>query len=101
VDGLFKDFLLSCEVPSLDCLLLLDVSLGSVVFLLPFGEDGVALLDDLDGIIGFLLENLGDVDLSFHFVTNFIRNGFKNVFKLEVILVNVSRDSPDKLKTCK
>jgi hypothetical protein len=99
MDGLFKDFLLSGEIPSLNSLLLLDVSFSSVVLFFPFSEDGVTLLDDLDGIIRLLLEDLGDINLSLHFVTNLIGNGLKDVFKLKVILVNVSGNGPNEFQT--
>jgi hypothetical protein len=96
---LLKDFLLSGKVPSLDGLLLFDVSLGSSILLIPLAQDRLPLLDNPNGIFWLLLEDLGDIDLGFDLVTNFVRNGFKDVFKLEVILVDVPGDCPNKLQT--
>jgi hypothetical protein len=72
MDGLLKDFLFSGEIPSLDCLSLLDVSLSSQIIFSPFSEYRVTLLDDLNGIVRLLLEDLSDINLGLYFVTNLI-----------------------------
>ena len=56
-------------------------------------------MDDPYGVVWLLLEDLGDVDLGFHFVAHFIRNRLKDVLKFEVILVDVSRYCPYELQT--
>lgn len=63
---------MSGEVPSLDSLLLLDVSLGGIILLLPFEKDLLPLLDDLDGVIWLLLKDLRDVDLDLHLITDLV-----------------------------
>ena len=63
---------MSGEVPSLDSLLLLDVSLSGIILLLPFEKDLLPLLDDLDGVIWLLLKDLRDVDLDLHLITDLI-----------------------------
>jgi hypothetical protein len=99
VDGLLEDFLLAGEVPSLDSLLLLNVSLGSIVLLLPLLEDGVTLLDDLDCNLWLLLEDLGDINLGLNLVTDLVGDGFKDVLHFGLVLVDVSGDGPDQLQT--
>ena len=99
VNGLLEDLLLSCEVPSLDGLLLLNVSTGGIVLLLPLREHRLALLDDPDGIFWLLLEDLGDVDLGLHFVAHLVRYSLKDVLEFDIVLVDVSRDGPDKFQT--
>jgi hypothetical protein len=99
VDRLLEDLLLAGKVPSLDSLLLLNVSLGSIVLLLPLLEDGVTLLDDLDGNLWLLLEDLGDINLGLNLVTDLVGDGLKDVLHLGLVLVDVSGDGPDQLQT--
>lgn len=67
-----KDLFGLLEVPSLDGLLSLDVSPGLLEFFGPFLKHGLALLDDLNGFVWRLLEDLGDVNLGLDLVTDLI-----------------------------
>lgn len=58
-----KDVSDSWEVPPLDSLLGLNLSLGILKLLLPLLEDSLALPDDLDGLVRWLFEDLGNVNL--------------------------------------
>lgn len=60
------------EVPSLDGLLSLDLPPGRCEFLPPFLKHSLALLDDLNGFVWWLLEDLGDVNLGLDLVTDLI-----------------------------
>ena len=101
VDWLTEDLLCLAEVPPLDGLLLLDVSLGVIELFLPSLEDGLALLDDLDGILWLLSEDSLDLNLSLDFVADLVGDGLQDIFKLVLGLIDVSRDGPDELKTSK
>jgi len=90
---------LAGKVPSFDSLLLLNVSLGSIVLLFPLLEDGVTLLDNLDGNLWLLLEDLSDINLGLNLVTYLIGDGLKDVLHFCLILVDVSGDGPDQLQT--
>lgn len=98
VDGGSKDLFGFLEVPALDRLLAFDVAPGLVEFLLPLLKHRLALLDDLYGVLGLLLENLGDVNLSLHLVADFIADALQNVLHLALVLVDVSRNRPDQLQ---
>lgn len=101
VDWLTEDLLCLTEVPSLDGLLGLDVSLGGIEIILPALKDGLTLLDDLDGILWLLSEDSLDFNLTFDFVADLVGDGLQDVFKLVLGLIDVSRDGPDELKTGK
>mmetsp|Transcript_20743 Transcript_20743/g.31978 ORF Transcript_20743/g.31978 Transcript_20743/m.31978 type:complete len:282 (+) Transcript_20743:4222-5067(+) len=101
INGGAENFLGFLEVPALDGLLAFDVTTSGVELLLPLLEDHLALLDDLDGVFGLLLEDLGDVDLSFHLVADFVRDALEDIFHLLLVLVDVSRDGPDQLQARK
>ena len=60
------------EVPSLDGLLSLDLPPGQSEFLPPFLKHSLALFDDLNGFMWWLLEDLGDVNLGLDLVTDLI-----------------------------
>lgn len=73
IDRSCKDFLLGLEVPFLDCLLVLNMLLGSPEFLLPLVEHFDGLLNHLKGIFWSLhLEDLGDVDLGLDLIADLI-----------------------------
>ena len=55
-------------------------------------------MDDPDSFVWLLLKDLGDVDLGLHLVANLVGDGLKDVFKLEVILVDVPGDGPNELQ---
>lgn len=101
VDWLTEDLLCLTEVPPLDGLLSLDVSLGGIELVLPLLKDGLTLLDDLDGILWLLSEDSLDFNLSFDFVADLVGDGLQDIFKLVLGLIDVSRDGPDELKTSK
>lgn len=96
-----EDLLCLAEVPSLDGLLGLNVSLGGIKLILPLFKDGLTLLDDLDGILWLLLEDSRDLNLRFNFVADLVGDGLQDVFKLVFGLIDVSRDGPDELETSK
>ena len=87
------------KVPSFDSLLLLNVSLGSIVLLFPLLEDGVTLLDNLDGNLWLLLEDLSDINLGLDLLTYLIRNSFEDILHLSIILVDVTRNGQNELQT--
>ena len=99
MDGLLEDLFLAGEIPSLDSLLLLNVSLSSIILLFPLLEDGITLLDNLDGNLWLLLEDLGDINLGLDLVTDLVGNGLKDILHLGLILVDVSGYGPDQLQT--
>lgn len=101
VDRLTEDLLCLAEVPSLDGLLSLNVSLGGIKLILPFFKDGLTLLDDLNGLLWLLLEDAGDLNLGFDFVADLVGDGLQDIFKLVLGLVDVSRNGPDELETSK
>jgi len=67
-----EDLFCLLEVPSLDGLLSLDLPPRRCEFFLPFLKHCFALLDDLDGFVWWLLEDLGDVNLGLDLVTDLI-----------------------------
>jgi len=99
VDWLTEDLLCFTEVPSLDGLLSLNVSLGRIELILPLLKHGLTLLNDLNGILWLLSEDSLDFNLSFDFVADLIGDGLQDIFKLVLGLIDVSRDGPDELKT--
>lgn len=102
VDWSSEDFLLALEVPFLDCLLVLDVLPGVVVFLFPLLEHFDGLLDHFKGIFWSLhLEDLRDVDLSLYFVADFVGDTGQNLLELVLLSVDVSGDGPNQLEAGK
>jgi hypothetical protein len=79
--------------------LVFDISSCLVKFFLPLLENTLSLLDDFDGIIRLFLEDFGDVNLGLNLVTDLVGDALKDVLHLVLVLVDVSRNSPDKLQT--
>lgn len=101
VDRLTEDLLCLTEVPSLDGLLGLDVSLGGIEAVFPALKDGLTLFNDPDGILWLLSEDSLDFNLSFDFAADLVGDGLQDILKLVLGLIDVSRDGPDELKTGK
>jgi len=95
--GLGEDVLGVGELPSVHRVRMLDVSLSLLVLLFPAAEDHDGLVDLL-GRVGFK-EDFLDVDLVANFLANFVGDGLEDEFKFVVVLVDVSGDSPDELKS--
>lgn len=86
------------EVPSLDSLFIFDVSFSLLELFLPFVKNVLTFLDDDDSLIRFP-EDIGHVDLSLDHLTDFIGDAFKDIFHLELILVDMPGYCPDQLQT--
>lgn len=55
----------------------------------------------MDSLLWVFFENRANVDFLFDSFANFIGDGLQEVFHLGLILVDVSRNSPDELKSIK
>lgn len=94
-----EDFFGRLEIPSFDSLLVLNVSSCGKELLLPLVEDNLAFLHDWDRLLGFLFKDTSNVNLGLHFVTDLVGNALQDILHLAFVLVDVSRDRPDKLQT--
>lgn len=73
--GLDEDLFGLGEIPTLHCSLSLDSHLGIVELLLPLLQDINALVDSVDGNLGFEAENALNVDLGADLIADFVRDG--------------------------
>jgi hypothetical protein len=87
------------EIPSLDGLLSLDLSPGESEFLPPFLKHSLALLDDLNGFVWWLLEDFSDVNLSLDLVTDLIGDTLQDILHLRLVLVDVPGNCPNELQS--
>jgi len=105
VPGSREDLLVFWEVPARDSAFLLNGGLGFVVLIFPTAKEANALLDNFQGIVWLLLEDLFDVNLFLDTLTDLVRDGLQDVLEFIVILANVAGNGPDELKaveqTCK
>jgi len=100
-----EDFLVFWEVPACNGAFLLDSGFGFVVLVFPTAKQTDTLLDDFQGVMWLLLEDLLDVDLFLDTLADLVGDSFQYILEFLIILVNVARNCPDELQaveqTCK
>jgi len=97
VSGSIENFLDLRKVPSLDCDFTFDLHFCVLELLLPSVKDLNALFYYNYGVMGLLFENFCKLNLVADLLTNFIRYGLQDVFKLLLILVDMTRNGPNQL----
>lgn len=101
VEWLGEDVSGFLEFPSLHSSFLFNLLSGVIELLVPFFKHNDTLLDQVDGLLWVLLKDGANVDFLLDSLADFVGDGFQEVFHLRLVLVDVSRDSPDELKSVK